>query len=143
MIKGVLYDARKEKVEFDKKIAKFEIKLTKAKQKGRKKKLELLETDARQLIRDRFHKLSQYEFDGFGVCESSIKYDENGEAKIFVTFKKSEMECVTGEEFARLLNEVSSNNVEKYEISEKAGNNKGKEKMQNHTQSKEASLSKL
>ena len=110
MIKGVLYDARKEKVEFDKKIAKFERKLTKAKQKGKKKKLEFLESETRQLIGERFHKLSQYEFDGFGVCESSIKYDENDEARIFVTFKKSEMECVTGEEFAKLLGEISLSN---------------------------------
>ena len=107
MIKGVLYDAKKEKVGFDKRIAKFERKLTKAKQKGKKKKLEFLESETRQLIGERFHKLSQYEFDGFGVCESSIKYDEKGEAKIFVTFKKSEIECMTGDEFARLLGETS------------------------------------
>ena len=91
-----------------------------------------MEAKAKQIIGERFDKILQYEFDGFGSCESSIKYHENGEVKILATFEKMECECLTGEEFARLLNENSSNKAEKFEIGDESAKNK--EKTQNNSQ---------
>lgn len=104
-MKHVLYDANKERAAFDKEIAKFEKKLTKANKKGKSKQKDALEEKAKKLIDKRFEKLAQFEFDGFGACEKSINYDEHGNAKIFATFEKTEIECVTADEFLKLIGE--------------------------------------
>ena len=109
------YDPVKKQEIFEMMLRELEDKLTKAKKKGKTKRLNELEKDVHQLVSGRRQEYGDFDCQGFGKngvgasSTLSIRYDTNGEANIIVEFKPEHIVMLSTAELIKILGGRSLN----------------------------------